>query len=543
MSFSLIPIQNVQSVKDQNLEKEKRWYKNNNKLHDSERYLDNLQHNSTFNRLNSKAILAVLIEEMLISGIPDVLLIRCILKHFTQNLPEIIPILLKDEENLRLYGILHDQLHQDQRDVLRSPSPKCNSEFSPNQTEKLSSFNTEIDFKAEPCEVLISDDKKQVPDHLAPQRSKSPLVSIPITEMLEAVIKPEKEPDSRLEEPLLIDSAYSLSTEVPDHLTSSTRMAAPEQGAIGVDIYKISPRKNTQGLVSSLPRETSLKLMSPMPNKPTLKLVDLNSLLKDELKTKNALQQTTPSLEGARLQVNMDKRQIMNRYLSHETGRIKKKQKRKRKYKRSAPLPEESESTDQSTNESEESDMEIIDEDFRKQAETLPTRHNMARPKRRAANVAAKRTKKVVIESRISSSSSGASSSEEASDGSGGGDSELDKIDSDIDTVKEQEVTSRMKRIMQEKRWQKRKNLDARGMKTAERNKKSAMNGSEGTSHCSSAYVRMKRTRIDGIQYLADAKSKEKGQPGSSRLFLSDALSSPSSEDQSLVEEKKKWSK
>ena len=41
--------------------------------------------------------------------------------------------------------------------------------------------------------------------------------------MLEAVIKPEKEPDSRLEEPLLIDSAYSLSTEVPDHLTSSTR--------------------------------------------------------------------------------------------------------------------------------------------------------------------------------------------------------------------------------------------------------------------------------------------------------------------------------
>ena len=119
----------------------------------------------------------------------------------------------------------------------------------------------------------------------------------------------------------------------------------------------------------------------------------------------------------------------------------------------------------------------------------------------------------------------------------------MDKIDSDIDTVKEQEVTSRMKRIMQEKRWQKRKNLDARGMKTAERNKKSAMNGSEGTSHCSSAYVRMKRTRIDGIQYLADAKSKEKGQPGSSRLFLSDALSSPSSEDQSLVEEKKKWSK
>ena len=118
-------------------------------------------------------------------------------------------------------------------------------------------------------------------------------------------------------------------------------MAAPEQGAIGVDIYKISPRKNTQGLVSSLPRATSLKLMSPMPNKPTLKLVDLNSLLKDELKTKNALQQTTPSLEGARPQVNMDKRQIMNRYLSHETGRIKKKQKRKRKYKRSAPLPEE----------------------------------------------------------------------------------------------------------------------------------------------------------------------------------------------------------
>ena len=41
--------------------------------------------------------------------------------------------------------------------------------------------------------------------------------------MLEAVIKPEEEPDSRLEETVLIDSAYSLSIEVPDHLTSSTR--------------------------------------------------------------------------------------------------------------------------------------------------------------------------------------------------------------------------------------------------------------------------------------------------------------------------------
>ena len=47
------------------------------------------------------------------------------------------------------------------------------------------------------------------------------------TEILEAVLKPEEDPDSRLEEPPVIDSAYSLSTEVPEqqqhHLTSSTR--------------------------------------------------------------------------------------------------------------------------------------------------------------------------------------------------------------------------------------------------------------------------------------------------------------------------------
>ena len=180
MSFSLIPIQTVQSVKDQNLESEKRWYKNNNKLHEREKYLDNLQHYHTSSRQNSKAILAVLIEDMLISEIPDILLIRCILKHFTQNLPEIIQMLLNEEEKLRLYDILQDQLHRERRDVLRSSSTrntdqKCNFEPTPNQTKELTSFSTEIEFKAEPCEILISDDKKQVAGHLVPQRSKSPI--------------------------------------------------------------------------------------------------------------------------------------------------------------------------------------------------------------------------------------------------------------------------------------------------------------------------------------------------------------------------------
>ena len=126
-------------------------------------------------------------------------------------------------------------------------------------------------------------------------------------------------------------------------------VAAPEQDAIVeylgaqalLDIYKISPRKNTQGLVSSLPRETSLEPMGPMPIKPTLKLRKLNSLLKDGINdARNALQQTTPCLEGARPQVNMDKQQIMNRYF-YLSMKAKEKQKRKRTFKRSSTLPEE----------------------------------------------------------------------------------------------------------------------------------------------------------------------------------------------------------
>ena len=126
-------------------------------------------------------------------------------------------------------------------------------------------------------------------------------------------------------------------------------VAAPEQDAIVeylgaqalLDIYKISPRKNTQGLVSSLPRETSLEPMGPMPIKPTLKLRKLNSLLKDGINdARDALKQTTPCLEGARPQVNMDKQQIMNRYF-YLSMKAKEKQKRKRTFKRSSTLPEE----------------------------------------------------------------------------------------------------------------------------------------------------------------------------------------------------------